>query len=74
MLRTRITSLGADGRTLGKTKPNSSRHCQVIAKLAAKKAELEKLLRRRSADLDEVILPIDEDSETGTNAPIQAKQ
>ena len=74
VLRSRITFIEAEGRTLGMTKPKSSRHCQVIAKLAAKKLGLERLLRRRSTDLDEVHVPIDEDIETDTNAHVQAKQ
>ena len=74
VLRSRITSLdAAEGRTLGVTKPKSAWHCQVIAKLAAKKSELEKRLRRRSADFDEAILPIEEDVETDTTAPIPTK-
>ena len=79
-LRSRIAALEAEDRSLGMTKPNVARHCQVIAKLAAKKSELEKLLQRRSSDLDvetdefrPSILAIEEDIETDTNAPVQTK-
>ena len=71
VLKSRIASLEAEGRTHEMAKPNVSRHCQVIAKLAAKKAELDKLLRRRSTDLHkEMILLIYQD----TIAPGQAKR
>ena len=44
VLRSRIVSLEAESRIHEMSKPHESRHCQIIAKLAAKKAEMYKLV------------------------------
>ena len=51
-LRSRITALESESRNHALTRANSAAHCKVIAKVASKKAELDKRMRRRASPED----------------------